>query len=171
MRLVLALLALALSLSAGAAEATCFRECLGSKVTSPQATDDEIRVAAKECRLSCEAKVRASLEAEGKLAQVEDCKAEPMPTEDLRKLRAETPSYYVQSNTFIWDIKNPFQDRALTKVEVTAQNMDLNQIEFTGTGLVPPGGEGVFVIPAFFDGYPAVRFAAKVEKVWACPIK
>lgn len=169
MRLILAAAA-TIVLTSGAG-ATCFRDCLGEKITSAQASDDDIRGAAKACRQVCEAGAREGLEKDGKLAQVTDCKAEPLSLTDLRKLRAETPSYYVQSNTFIWDIKNPFPDRALTKVEVTAQNMDLNQIGFTGTGLVPPSGEGVFVIPAFFDGYPAVRFAAKVEKVWACPVK
>jgi hypothetical protein len=167
-----AILALALAFGAtSGATATCFRDCLGEKITSAQASDDDIRKAARECRESCEAGVRAGLERDGKLAQVEGCKAEPLPLADLRKLRAETPSYYVQSNIFIWDFKNPFPDRALTKVEVTAQNMDLNPVGFTGTGLAPPGGEGVFVIPSFFDGYPAVRFAAKVENVWACPVK
>lgn len=156
--------------SAAPASATCFRECLGSKIQT-QSDDQQIRDVAKECRETCEAKVREGLERDGKLAAVTGCKAEPLAKDELKKLRAETPSYYVQSNTFIWDFKNPFPDRVLTKVEVTAQNMDLNQIAFTGTGLVPPSGEGVFVIPAFFDGYPAVRFAAKVEKVWACPVK
>ena len=165
------LLAAALLLGLAApAGATCFRDCLGGRIQT-SSDDQQIRDAAKECRQTCEAQVRDGLARDGKLAAVEDCKAEPLSKDDLKKLRAETPSYYVQSNTFIWDIKNPFSDRTLTKVEVTAQNMDLNQIGFTGTGLVPPSGEGVFVIPAFFDGYPAVRFAAKVEKVWACPIK
>lgn len=152
------------------ANATCFRDCLGSKIQT-SSDDQQIRDVAKECRMSCEAATRESLERDGKLSQITDCKAEPLSKDDLKKLRAETPSYYVQSNTFVWDFKNPFPDRALTRVEVTAQNMDLNQIAFTGAGLVPPAGEGVFVIPAFFDGYPAVRFAAKVEKVWACPVK
>lgn len=169
MRLALATLFAAVA-AASPASATCFRECLGGKIQT-QSDDQQIRDVAKECRQSCEAKVREGLERDGKLAALTDCKAEPLSKDELKKLRAETPSYYVQSNTFIWDIKNPFADRALTKVEVTAQNMDLNPIEFTGAGLVPPSGEGVFVIPAFFDGYPAVRFAAKVEKVWACPIK
>lgn len=166
-------IALALGLAAAAAapsSATCFRECLGGRIQT-QSDDQQIRDVAKDCREICEAKVREGLERGGLLASVKDCKAEPLSKEELKKLRAETPSYYVQSNTFIWDFKNPFADRVLTKVEVTAQNMDLNQIAFTGTGLVPPSGEGVFVIPAFFDGYPAVRFAAKVEKVWACPVK
>lgn len=154
--------------AASPAGATCFRECLAKEIVT-SSSDDDIRKAAKACRSTCEDQVRAQLERDGKLASVEACRPEPLSREDLKKLRAETPSYYVQSNTFIWDFKNPFPDRVLTKVEVTAQNMDLNQIGFTGTGLVPPSGEGVFVIPAFFDGYPAVRFAAKVEKVWACP--
>lgn len=160
-----AVLSLGLVAPAGA---TCFRDCLGGRIQT-SSDDQQIRDAAKECRQSCEAQVRAGLERDGEL--IADCKAEPLSKEDLKKLRAETASYYVQSNTFIWDMKNPFSDRVLTKVEVTAQNMDLNQIGFTGTGLVPPSGEGVFVIPAFFDGYPAIRFAAKVEKVWACPVK
>ena len=168
MRLILA--ALLATTAVQSAGATCFRECLSSRITS-SSDDDAIRKAAKQCNESCEGKAREAMRADGTLAAIESCKAEPLSKEDLKKLRAETPSYYVQSNTFIWDFKNPFPDRVLTRVEVTAQNMDLNQIEFTGAGLAPPAAEGVFVIPAFFDGYPAVRFAAKVEKVWACPVK
>jgi hypothetical protein len=168
MRLVLAVAFVAATV--GPAGATCFRDCLGGRIQS-SSDDQEIRDGAKECRQTCEARARETLERDGRLSEVADCKAELLSKDDMKKLRAETPSYYVQSNTFIWDFKNPFSDRVLTKVEVTAQNMDLNQIGFTGTGLVPPSGEGVFVIPAFFDGYPAARFAAKVEKVWACPIK
>lgn len=170
MRIIFASLAALAAFAATPAHATCFRECLGGRIET-QSDDQQIRDAAKTCRETCEAKARDALQRDGKLAAVTDCKAEPLSKDDLKKLRAETPSYYVQSNTFIWDITNPFPDRALTRVEVTAQNMDLNQIAFTGAGLVPPSGEGVFVIPAFFDGYPAVRFAAKVEKVWACPVK
>lgn len=170
MRLIFAAAASAFVVTASPASATCFRDCLGGKIQT-QSDDQQIRDAAKECRQTCEAQVRDGLERDGKLAALDACKAEPLSKEDLKKLRAETPSYYVQSNTFIWDFKNPFPDRILTKVRVTAQNMDLNQIEFTGAGIAPPAGEGVFVIPAFFDGYPAVRFAAKVEEVWACPVK
>lgn len=151
------------------ASATCFRDCLGGRIAT-QSDDQQIRDAAKACRESCEAKAREDLARAGKLSQATECKAEPLNKEDLKKLRAETPSHYVLSNTFIWDVKNPFPDRSLLKIEVAAQNMDLNEIAFTGTGLAPPSGEGVFVIPGFFDGYPAVRFAAKVVKVWACPV-
>jgi hypothetical protein len=168
MRLVLAFAAVAAC--AAPANATCFRDCLGSRIA---ATSDDIAIkdAARTCREVCEAEVRDGMEKNGTLAQLKSCRGEELSLADLRKLRGETASYYVQSNVFIWDFKNPFPDRAITKIEVSAQNMDLNDVSFTGTGLVPPAGEGVFVIPAFFDGYPAVRFAAKVRKVWACPVK
>lgn len=172
MRVILAVtLAAPLALvGAPEARATCFRDCLGGRIQS-SSDDQHIRDAAKECRQTCEAAARDTLAKDGKLAQIDGCRPELLSKDELKRLRSETPSYYVQSNAFIWDFKNPFPDRAIMKIEVTAQNLDLNQIEFTGTGLVPPSGEGVFVIPAYFDGYPAVRFAAKVEKVWACPIR
>ncbi|PZQ15801.1 MAG: hypothetical protein DI565_08140 [Ancylobacter novellus] len=151
------------------ASATCFRDCLGSKIAS-ESSDQQITDAAKQCRESCETQARDGLAQAGKLDQVTTCKAEPLSKDELKKLRAATPSHYVQSNIFIWDFRNPFPDKALFKIEVGAQNMDLNEMSFTGTGLVPPSGEGAFVIPGFFDGYPAVRFAAKVVKVWACPV-
>lgn len=172
MRILLAgpLAVLIAAAAAPEARATCFRDCLGGRIQS-SSDDQHIRDAAKECRQSCEAAARDVLQKEGKLAQIDGCRPQELSKDELKRLRSETPSYYVQSNAFIWDFKNPFADRAITKIEVTAQNLDLNQIEFTGAGLVPPSGEGVFVIPAYFDGYPAVRFAAKVEKVWACPVK
>ncbi|GLK66679.1 hypothetical protein [Hansschlegelia plantiphila] len=168
MRMVLAV-ALALAAS-GANAQSCFRECLGGKIDSGS-DDAATRDAARECRETCDGETRAALDKEGLSARLEGCRAEPLSLADFRKVRSASPSYYVQANVFVWDAKNPFPDRVLTKIEVTAQNLDLNEMGFTGTGLVPPSGVGTFVIPGFFDGYPAVRFAAKVQTIWACSIK
>lgn len=169
MRLIIA--AVLLVLAVGQAEAqTCFRDCLAGKITS-SSDDLAIKDASRECRESCENAVRTKLETDGFGDKLKDCKAEPLSVEDFRKVRAASPSYYVQANVFVWEAKNPFPDRVLTKIDVSAQNLDLNEFEFTGTGLIPPSGSGAFVIPSFFDGYPAVRFAGKIRTVWACTIK
>jgi hypothetical protein len=169
MRLILA--AALLALSAGAADAqTCFRDCLSGKLES-SSDDIAIRDASKECRATCDAQTRQAMDASGVGSKLDGCKATPLTLEEFRKVRSASPSYTVQAGTFTWDAKNPFPDRALTRIEVTAQNMDLNDMAFTATGLVPPSGEGAFVIPGFFDGYPAVRFAAKIKTIWACDLK
>ncbi|MFC7051622.1 hypothetical protein ACFQI3_02850 [Hansschlegelia quercus] len=169
MRFVLA--AAFFALSAGAADAqSCFRECLSGKLES-SSDDIAIRDAAKECRGTCDARTREAMDAKGVGSKLDGCKATPLTLEEFRKVRSASPSYTVEAGTFTWEAKNPFPDRALTRIEVTAQNMDLNDMAFTATGLVPPSGEATFVIPGFFDGYPAVRFAAKIKTIWACDLK
>ncbi|MFL1875155.1 hypothetical protein ACIKT0_08060 [Hansschlegelia beijingensis] len=153
-----------------AAAQSCLRDCVNGRI-SATASDVEIKDAALACRQTCEDGARAALERDGLLEKSANCSAEPLSIEDLRKVRAASPSFYVQSNVFIWDARNPFANRVLTKIEVSTQNLDLNDVGFTGAGLVPPSGEGAFVIPGFYDGYPAVRFAARVQKIWACRIR
>ncbi|HVI28353.1 hypothetical protein [Hansschlegelia sp.] len=165
------ILVLALAAFPGVAAAqSCLRDCVNAQIAAT-ASDIEIKDAALACRQTCEDKARGVLERDGLLDKAANCKAELLTTDELRKVRAASPSFYMQSNVFIWDAKNPFPDRVLTKIDVSAQNLDLNDVGFTGTGLVPPSGEGAFVIPGFYDGYPAVRFAAKVQKIWACKIR
>lgn len=169
MRLTIAIAAALLSVGAAHAQ-TCFRDCLSPRLQS-DSDDLQIKDAARACKVVCEDKAKDDLAKAGLLDKLTSCKAEPLTDDDMKKVRSASPSYYVQSNVFIWDMTNPFDDRVLTKIEVSAQNMDLNDMQFTGGGVAPPSSPGIFVVPSFFDGYPAVRFAAKVQKIWACPVK
>lgn len=166
-----AIVASALLIAGGAANAqTCFRDCLSGKLES-SSDDIAIRDASKECRATCDAKTREAMDVQGLGAKLDGCKATALTLEEFRQVRSASPSYTVQAGTFTWDAKNPFADRALTRIEVTAQNMDLNDTAYTATGLIAPSAQGTFVIPGFFDGYPAVRFAAKIKTIWACAVR
>lgn len=155
----------------GAAEAqSCFRDCLNGRID--QNSDDvAVKDAARECGEACEAKTREALEKAGLWGKVEGCRGEPLSLEDFRKVRAASPSFYVQSNVFVWEARNPFDDRVITRVDVSGQNLQLSDMAFTAAGLAPPGGVGTFIVPGYYDGYPGARLAGKIQTVYACPIR
>ncbi|GBD47485.1 hypothetical protein [Methylopila sp. Yamaguchi] len=159
-----------LCLVAAPARSACFDACFGSKVAA-DSDDIAVKDAATACRQSCDAEAQTALDRQGFGAQLKSCRAHPISLEEFRKVRGASPSYRVQSNIFLWDVKNPFPDKVLTKIEVSTQTMELNDLAFVGTGLVPPSSTATFVIPAFYEGYPAVRFSAKVSAIWACDLK
>ncbi|MET0313377.1 MAG: hypothetical protein ABW275_03205 [Hansschlegelia sp.] len=169
MRLFLAVAFVVLAASSAQAQ-SCFRDCMSGEITA-ESDDIAVKDVARECKETCEARTKAAMETAGTSAAVKDCRGEALSFEDFKKVRAASPSFYVQSNVFVWEAKNPFSDRVITRIDVGAQNLDLNDVGFTGVGLVPPGGTGVFVIPGFYDGYPGARLAGKVQKVYACPLK
>jgi hypothetical protein len=169
MRMILAAL-IAATAAGGPAEARCFDDCFASKM---QTNSDDIAAKdfALQCRATCDAEAEAELQSKGLAAQVKACKAERLSLGQFRAVRAASPSYRVQSNIFLWDVVNPYPDKVITRIEVSTQTMELNELAFTGTGLVPPSSAGTFVIPSFYEGYPAVRFSAKVSAIWACEVK
>lgn len=156
--------------SAGAGQAACFDQCFGSKM---QTNSDDIAAKdfARDCRATCEAEAQRQIEALGIADKVKGCKAEPLSLAQFREVRGASPSYRVQSNIFLWDVKNPYPDKVITRIDVSTQTMELQELAFTGTGLVPPNATATFVVPSFYEGYPAVRFTAKVSKMWACDVK
>jgi hypothetical protein len=166
----IALLGLATAALAAPASAACFDQCLSGKIET-SSDDLEIRDAARSCRDVCDAEALAELKKNGLSEGLASCRAKKLSLEDFRKVRAASPSYRIQANVFLWDVTNPFPDRLLTRVEVSTQNLDLQEVGFTGTGLVPPSSTATFVIPSFYEGYPAVRFSAKVSGIWACEVK
>jgi hypothetical protein len=168
MRMPLSLLLLPLLVVPAAA--ACFDQCFGTRITL-QSDDIDVKDAARDCRETCDGEVAADMTRRGVYDQVKGCRAQPLSLEDFRKVRGASPSYRVQSNVFLWDVRNPFPDRVVTKIEVLTQNMELQDTSYVGTGLAAPDSTATFVIPGFYEGYPAVRFTAKVTRMWACPIK
>lgn len=159
--------------SAAAAAATpartCFESCMAPYAPK---SDDYFPFAnhVKACRDRCDGEAIADLKATGSYAAYAACKPEKLDLEDFRALRAANPSWQAQFNVFLWDVRNIFPDRLLTGIEVRTQDMNLVDVDLAAEGLIPPGGAGTFVIPDFFDGYPAVRYATKVTSVSACRV-
>lgn len=161
----------ALSAPAGAAPArTCFAACMADK---KPVTDDYFRFAddVKLCRDRCDAEALDGLKTAGLLAAYRACTPEPLTREEFRDLRAKNPSWQSQFNTFTWDVTNTFPDKILVEIEVQTQDMNLSNVSLVSTGIIAPNREGTFVVPDFFDGYPAVRYATKVRGAKACTIR
>lgn len=162
---------LAASAPAAAAPAqSCFSVCMAP--FAPK-TDDYFPFAShvKQCRDRCDLKALDGLKTSGAYDDYAACKPEPLSKQDFRDLRAANPSWQAQFNVFLWDVRNIFPDRVLTGVTVKTQDMNLIDVELTGEGLIAPEASGTFVIPDFFDGYPAVRYATKVTAVTACKLR
>ncbi|MFD1704078.1 hypothetical protein ACFSCV_13825 [Methylopila henanensis] len=169
--LAFAFMAAALATAAPEARAGCFNDCFGSKM---QGDTDDIAAKdfARECRATCDAQSADRMASAGvDPARLQTCKAERLSLEQFRDVRAASPSYRVQSNIFLWDVVNPYPDKALTRIEVSTQTLELQELTLTGTGLAPPSSTATFVIPEFYEGYPAVRFTAKIRAIWACEVK
>jgi hypothetical protein len=150
-----------------AAAKGCFADCMAAH---PPTTDDYFAFAddVKGCRDRCDAQAIEGLKASGLYDAYAACTPEPLSKTEFRDLRAANPSWQSQFNVFLWDVRNIFPDRLLTSIEVKTQDMNLIDVSLTADGVVAPGASGTFVIPDFFDGYPAVRYATKVTSVSAC---
>jgi len=172
--LVLAALAAALPLAGPARAAApvpaCFSTCM--KPYAPT-SDDYFPFAdhVKACRDRCDAATLDAMRADGSYPAYASCTRQTLDKADFRALRAANPSWQSQFNVFLWDVRNVFPDRVLTGITVRTQDMNLIDVDLEAVGVIPPGASGTFVIPDFFDGYPAVRYATKVTSVTACKIR
>ncbi|BBE71428.1 hypothetical protein [Oharaeibacter diazotrophicus] len=155
---------------AAAPVAACFSSCM--KPYAPT-SDDYFPFAdhVKACRDRCDAATLDAMRADGSYAAYASCERAPLDKADFRALRAANASWQSQFNVFLWDVRNVFPDRVLTGITVRTQDMNLIDVDLEAVGVIPPGATGTFVIPDFFDGYPAVRYATKVTSVTACRIK
>lgn len=157
----------------GAQAATPARSCFAACVAErPMKSDDYFVFAdiVRQCRDRCDAAALDQLKSTGLLSAYRSCTPEPLNKEEFRDLRAGNPSWQAQMNTFTWDVTNNLPDRILTEIEVQTQDMNLSTITFTAASVIGPGQTGTFVVPDFFDGYPAVRYATKVRSAKACTI-
>jgi hypothetical protein len=176
MRTMLSGAVLAATVVAGMAPAAaapaggCFATCMAAH---PPKTDDYFNFAddVKACRDRCDADALGRLKSSGLYETYAACTPVPLSKQDFRDLRAANPSWQSQFNVFLWDVRNIFKDKVLTGIEVKTQDMNLIDVNLTADGVIAPGEAGTFVIPDFFDGYPAVRYATKVVGVTACTVE
>lgn len=155
---------------AGGASAGCFRSCVSERINSAD-SDLAMRNAMRECRDGCAAEETASLKAEGLYDAYATCKPKPLSDEEFKRLRGENHSFSVQSNVLSWEFSNRLPDKVIRMVEIGTQTMNLSDAYFTTRTIVPPGHATTIVVMDFFDGYPTVRYASKITRIEACPVK
>lgn len=162
--------ATAVPAASAASAGGCFATCMAAH---PPKTDDYFNFAddVKGCRDRCDADALGRLKSSGLYEAYAACKPVPLSKQEFRDLRAANASWQSQFNVFLWDVRNIFKDKVLTGIEVKTQDMNLIDVTLTADGVIAPGEAGTFVIPDFFDGYPAVRYATKVVGVTACAVE
>jgi hypothetical protein len=158
-----------LLLTPTAAQADCVAACMRD---APLASQDHfVRAdAVRRCRDGCEREMRGKIASSGLDERLRSCERRDLTLPEFRQLRGANPSWQQQFNIFTWQVTNRFEDLVLTGLEVTTQDLNLSTVTLSAAALIPPGETGTFVIPDFFDGYPAVRYATKVERVTACAL-
>jgi hypothetical protein len=150
---------------------TCFRQCLTSKLTSSAIEDEEIRSFMKVCRDDCEEKTRDKIASEGLSGELAACVPQPVADADLKKIRSASPSFLAYANAFTWDLHNVLDNKVVVRVEMTTQNLGLQDVVMSAGGTALPGETETFLISGFYDGYPSVRVTTRVKAIYACDLK
>lgn len=163
-----AVLALAGANAAARATETCFHTCLKAKMVSPTIDDQTIRDDIQACKDSCDEEERATLEADGLAAKIAACVPEKLPDADLKKVRSASPSVVAFANAFTWDVNNVLPDKIIRRIEITTQNMSLEDITMSAGGTVTPGQSATFLMKYIADGYPSMRVTTRVKAIYAC---
>jgi len=165
--------ALALSgagLAAAQAE-TCFHVCLKGKLISPDIDDQTIREDMQTCKESCDDEMTARLEKEGIEKKLAACIPEPVPDAEMKKVRSASPSVVAFANAFTWDVKNVLPPGTfIRKVELSTQNVSLEDVTLTAAGIVEPGEIETFLMNNIADGYPSLRVTTRVKAIYACSV-
>jgi hypothetical protein len=168
-------LAAALAFAAGISVArpaeTCFHICLKAKLISPDIDDQAIRDDMQVCKSQCDEEEKAQLETDGIAAKAAACVLEKLPDEDMRKVRSASPSVVAYANAFTWDVNNVLPDKLIRRVEITTQNLSLEDITMSGGGAVEPGKSGTFLIRYIADGYPSMRVTTRIKAIYACSLE
>ena len=163
MRAILPLLAI---LALPAQAQTCFRACLAPRLATSDITDQQIRSAMKACRATCEA---AALARPGLAAKLAACEPEPLSDADFKRVRGASASVLAFADAFTWDVNNVLPDRIIRRIDLTTQNLDLQDVDLSGTGIVLPGETQTVLVSAFSGGYPGAGVATRIKAIYACP--
>jgi len=150
---------------------TCFRGCLTSKLTSSTVEDEEIRSFMQDCREVCEAKTRERLASRGLAEKLAACTPEPVADGDLKKIRSASPSFLAFANAFTWDLHNVLDNKVIVRIEMTTQNLSLQDVVMSAGGTALPGETATFLISGFYDGYPSVRVTTRIKAIYACELR
>ena len=97
------------------------------------------------------------------------CVPARLPDAEVKKLRSASPSVIAYANAFTWDVNNVLPDKIIRRVEVTTQNMSLEDVTASGPVTVMPGETGTAVMTGVYDGYPSLRVTTRIAAVFACP--
>jgi len=160
--------AFAAALGAASAD-TCFHVCLRAKMTASNITDQGIRDLMSGCRDDCEGEARARLEAKGLAARIAACTPQPVDDADLKKVRSGSPSVVAFANAFTWDVNNVLPGKIIRRVEIGTQNMSLQDVTITASGIVEPGESATFFMNNVGDGYPSLRVTSRIKAIYVCP--
>lgn len=150
---------------------TCFHTCLKGKLISPDIDDQAIRDFMQVCKESCDEEMKARLEKEGIESKLAACIPERVPDADMKKVRSASPSVVAFANAFTWDVKNVLPGRFIRRVEVSTQNLSLEDVTLTATGTVAPGESETFLMNNISDGYPSLRVTTRVQAIYVCNIE
>ncbi len=156
--------------AAQAAE-TCFHVCLKGKLVSPDITDQTIREDMQACKETCDEEMKARLETEGIAAKLAACIPERVPDADMKKVRSASPSVVAFANAFTWDVNNVLPGLFIRRVEVSTQNLSLEDVILTAAGTVAPGESATFLMNNISDGYPSLRVTTRVKAIYACSLE
>ena len=159
--------ALCALLAAPAGAQTCFRACLASRIAAPDISDQQIRSQMKTCRSLCEAEATA---APGLAEKLDACEPEAVSDADMKRVRAASPGILAYADAFTWDVHNVLESRAIRRVEIATQNLELQEVVLAGSGTVLPGATQTVLVSAFSGGYPSVAASARVRAIYACPL-
>ncbi len=155
----------------GARAETCFHTCLKEKLISPDIDDQTIREDMQGCKETCDEEMKARLEKEGIEKKLAACMPEPVPDADMKKVRSASPSVVAFANAFTWDVKNVLPPGMfIRKVELSTQNVSLEDVTLTATGVIEPGEMGTFLMNNIADGYPSLRVTTRVKAIYACSL-
>lgn len=163
-----AVLACAGANTAARATETCFHICLKAKMVSSTIDDQTIRDDMQACKETCDEEERVTLEADGLAAKVAACIPEKLPDADLKKVRSASPSVVAFANAFTWDVNNVLPDKIIKRIEITTQNLSLEDITMSAAATVTPGQSATFLMKYIADGYPSMRVTTRVKAIYAC---
>ncbi len=166
--LALACLGWTVAPAAAAQPQGCFATCMAP--FAPK-SDDYFPFAnhVKECRDRCDAAALDALKSSGAYDAYAACKPAPLSKQEFRDSgRPIRPGR--RSSTSSVGRPQHLPEPHPHGITVKTQDMNLIDVELTADGVIAPDKAGTFVIPDFFDGYPAVRYATKVTSVTACTI-
>jgi hypothetical protein len=151
---------------------TCFHTCLKGKLISPDIDDQTIREDMQTCKESCDDEMTARLEKEGIEKKLAACIPEPVPDAEMKKVRSASPSVVAFANAFTWDVKNVLPPGTfIRKVELSTQNVSLEDVTLTAAGIVEPGEMETFLMNNIADGYPSLRVTTRVKAIYACSVE
>ncbi len=154
---------------AGAAE-TCFHACVKGKLIAPDIDDQTIRDNMQFCKKSCDEEELVQLEASGTAEKITACTAEKLDDSDFKKVRSASPSVVAYANSFTWDVQNVLPDKIIKRVEITTQNLSLEDVTISAGAIVEPGKSATFLSRYVADGYPSMRVTTRIKAIYACDL-